>query len=168
MFNGACSIALFMLYSELAKIGLGLRLSRCEGTFWNANPHDGALTSRVEHVIDAVFVDDECLVLLASTPTRLNSAIRALVQVVVQTFVALALALEINWKPGKSERMVGHRGKQSSNHYASLKCGDQRCLEFPGLGISLHVVDEYKHVGCVSTPDGRLKRDADHNIFSRP
>eukprot|EP00959_Pyramimonas_sp_CCMP1952_P227308 4752434-Pyramimonas_sp.AAC.1 len=60
--------------------------------------------------------------------------------------------------------MVVYRGKQSSRHYARLKCGNQRCFKFPEFDISLHVVDEYKHLGCVVTPDGRLKRDADHKI----
>ena len=91
MFNGTYSIALSMLYSELAKLGLGLRISRSESAFWGPDPHVRAQQCVSETVIDAVFVDDECLVLLATAPTRLNQAIRALMGAIVNVFVSLAV-----------------------------------------------------------------------------
>ena len=62
-----------------------------------------------EDVIDAAFVDDECLVLLATSPRVLDAAIQVLLRILVTTFANLHL--EINFHPGKSEALLFYCGK---------------------------------------------------------
>eukprot|EP00973_Karenia_brevis_P014950 2039661-Karenia_brevis.AAC.1 len=59
-------------------------------------------------VVEVTFVDDECIMLCASTPRLLQKAAAMLLEAVVETFTLFAL--EINWSKGKSEAMVKFRG----------------------------------------------------------
>ena len=78
-----------------------------DGAFWAecCENHTGT------DVVDAAFVDDECLVLLASSPRALDLAIKVLLRTLVGTFRNLHLA--INWKPGKTEALLCYHGKRA-------------------------------------------------------
>eukprot|EP00973_Karenia_brevis_P050539 7016329-Karenia_brevis.AAC.1 len=99
-FNSAYALALDMLALELAAQEIFLRIKVPGGIFWEdtSNPSDGAT-----NVLDAAFVDDECLVILA----MLN----------MLTSIFGSLHLELSRSPGKTECLLKYRGKDSVAHY---------------------------------------------------
>ena len=104
-FNSAYSIALDIMSHELAEAKVSFRVRVPDGAFWAEACENNTDT---EDVVDAAFVDDECLVLLASSPRALDLAIEVLLRTLVVTFRKLHLA--INWKPGKTEALLCYRG----------------------------------------------------------
>eukprot|EP00974_Lingulodinium_polyedra_P121506 11179261-Lingulodinium_polyedra.AAC.1 len=60
MFNGAYSIALFLLHAELVEAGITLRVRYDSREFWSNDEYDEDEPHSNAHIIDAVFVDDEC------------------------------------------------------------------------------------------------------------
>jgi hypothetical protein len=78
MFNSSYAITLQMLHDRLGKRGVVLRLIYREGPFWC--PSGGGLPDAPDqaedaHVLDATFVDDECLILIGAPPKILRESI---------------------------------------------------------------------------------------------
>ena len=63
-------------------------------------------------IVDATFVDDEAIVLMANSPRALRVAIDVLLHVISITFQLFHLG--INWNPGKTECLLHLRGKKRS------------------------------------------------------
>ena len=61
VFNSGYATGLQLLYYELDKLGIVLRLPAAQGAFWEATRENHNDREYV-NVLDAVFVDDECLV----------------------------------------------------------------------------------------------------------
>jgi len=113
-----------------------------------------------EDVLDATFVDDHAMVLMASNARQLDRAIDIALSHLVNVFAKYLLV--INWAPGKSEAMLKYRGHDSTSCYknrihnakASIKlpsaCGTQRLM----------IVAKYQHVGSVTTMCGSQIPDA--------
>ena len=59
-----------MMRERLREAGVTLRVRVPTGAFWQAAPADAM--SECEHVIDATFVDDEAIVLVAESPGTLD------------------------------------------------------------------------------------------------
>ena len=60
-------------------------------------------------ILDATFVDDECIAISASTPKALKIAIDILLDTLITVFNLCHL--KINFEPGKTEACVQLRGK---------------------------------------------------------
>ena len=105
-FNSVYSIALDIMTWELAKQEVCLRVRVPEGAFWNDVDADN---TDLEDLVDAAFVDDECLVLLSKSPRLLDLAVQVLLRILVVTFGNMHLA--INWNPGKTEALLCYRGQ---------------------------------------------------------
>ena len=110
-------------------------------------------------VIDAAFVDDECIMLTATSSTLLGKAIGMLLEKVALIFARLAL--DLNWKRGKSECLVKFRGHGATATYQSHRVDGCIVFEVPevpslSLALVLHAVDRYTYLGCVTTSSGNL------------
>ena len=81
IFNCAYTLALRVIHRRLKDAGIILRLNFHRGPFWASESEydsgDAAQQSST-HVIDATFVDDECIILIAKSPRVLFRAIRIL------------------------------------------------------------------------------------------
>ena len=101
-----------MMHSDLESLGVTLVIHESPEAFW---AQEGTDMSSPHSAIDAAFVDDECLVILAPTSHQLDFSIDKLMASVVRVFKVLSL--DINWKPGKSECMLRYRGKRAAAKY---------------------------------------------------
>eukprot|EP00973_Karenia_brevis_P095746 12428939-Karenia_brevis.AAC.1 len=114
IFNSGYSVALKDLQEALASDGVILRLRFPEGgLFWG--PVDESIPADVS-VIDATFVDDECIMLASKSAELLDHAVERLLFHVVSIFARLAL--DINWNKGKTECIVKYRGAGATSRYA--------------------------------------------------
>ena len=85
IFNAAYSLALSVLHARLRAASITLRLRRYDAPFWS---QDAAADSEYveEDIIDAAFVDDEAIILTASSPKALMKAVRILLDILPDTF----------------------------------------------------------------------------------
>ena len=88
--------------------------------------------------LDAAFVDDECLVVLARMPVEMDRAITVV--------IFRAIAMQIIWSPGKTECLLRYRGRHAVRHFEQWRSADGG-LVIPLSGVSLSVVHHYKHLG---------------------
>ncbi|CAK0891691.1 unnamed protein product [Prorocentrum cordatum] len=135
-FNSHYSVALSLLHHVCEEKGISLRLRVPDAAFW-ADP-DPANESAVP-TLDATFVDDEAIVLVADTPKQLD--------VLIEIFDNLHL--ELKWKPGKSECLLKCRGPGAAAHLHRRRQSDgQLAIRVPRRDdVWLSVVQEYKHLG---------------------
>ena len=94
-----------------------------DAAFWCTAATRG---SRCKNVIDATFVDVEAIMLCASVPSTLHRNIRFTLQTLHTVFSKLNMT--INWKPGKSELMIAHRGRKALEHKCKLAQSDGSTL----------------------------------------
>ena len=78
IFNSAYTPALDLLRWRLLQLNIVFRLQSPDGAFWNTFP-DVSNTSC--DLVDATFVDDEAITLLASSPTAQKHAIEILLEI---------------------------------------------------------------------------------------
>ena len=89
IFNGVYAIALFMLHAELMTAGITLRVTASMSQFWSDTCCDTSPCEETnDHVIDAVFVDDECILLVDDTPAVLDQAIAIVIKVLLRIFIS--------------------------------------------------------------------------------
>ena len=112
-------------------------------------------------VVDAVFVDDLCLVLVARTAAQLDTAIHKLLNAITPVFGALAL--EINFAPGETECFLVFRGKHATQLYAKYRCNGNMVIPLD-CGSSLMVVNRYKHLGSMLCSNLDATVDARHKL----
>ena len=159
IFNGGYSVALAMVHDELIAAGITLKLHESPDAFWSSVDLD----SDQEHAVDATFVDDECLVIMAATPSQLDTSIDILLSAVVRVFKCLSL--DINWKPGKSECMLRYRGKGAAAKYEQRRADGKLRVRVKDIeGCYLTVVESYKHLGGVISIRGDIIADANHKL----
>ena len=98
IFNSGYAVALDMLHWRLAQQGISLRLKLHKaGAFWGGCSDEDA---DQKDIIDATFVDGECIVILGTTPRVLVRAIDSLLE--ITTTVFRVLHLEINFSKGQN------------------------------------------------------------------
>ena len=97
MFNSAYSVAIDVLRWRLAQASLMLCVHVPHDAFWAPSAPDEECTDAV----DVTFVDDECVALVASSPSKLRAAIDILLNTIFSVFGACHL--QISWEPGKTE-----------------------------------------------------------------
>ena len=130
------------------------------GAFWLPPASNPASTT---NVIDATFVDDEAIVLVARTSRLLDLAIQKLLEIVVRVFSLLSL--KNNWLPGKTEALLKYRGRRACKHYEALRVDNKLLIQVPGVGGQfLSIVQAYKHLGNHIDVTGSVVPDARHKV----
>ena len=114
-----------MLLDLLLKSGVVLRLREGRREFWSTDDNYDDFCSSDNSckvpIVDVAFVDDECLMLAANTPSILDANIDALLMSLTSVFKLLMF--EINWKPGKTECCFVYRGGHAIDHYPGRRVG---------------------------------------------
>ena len=144
IFNSAYSVAIDVLRWRLAQAGLTLRVHVPHDAFWAPSAPDEECTDAV----DVTFVDDECVVLVASSPSKLRAAVDILLDTILSVFGASHL--QISWEPGKTEGIVRFRGPGAVAAREACRLPDGSLgisLAPVGCDETLHLVDSYKHLG---------------------
>ena len=157
VFNSGYTIALKLLQWKLKKAGITLRVSsKCEA-FWSDDPDAGGDGSDEHDVIDVTFVDDECVLLMASTPSKMADAAECMIKILGEIFNMCNL--HVNFAPGKTEAIAAFRGdgacgvreKRWRQEDGSLAIPLNE-LGFPGE--TLRLVREYRHLGTYVDASG--------------
>ena len=176
LFNSAYAVALDMLHWELSEAGISLRVHVEGQCFWcppgGGNPPECAFSTRsvgassFEEVVDATFVDDEAIVVMASTAALLDVAIDKLLEIVTRIFELMHL--EINWSVGKTECLLKYRGHGAVAHRERRRCPEdgRLYLQVPSRPARVHVVDSYKHLGIFTAIGGHGFKDTLHRVAS--
>eukprot|EP00973_Karenia_brevis_P042286 5852134-Karenia_brevis.AAC.1 len=118
------SIALGRLRAKLDDHGIILKVKArgASKAFWcsagvsatfNKDKDDSATT-----VVEVTYVDDEAIMLAATSPKALNRAIATLLEVLVDVF--RKFGFRINWKEGKTECFVTFRGRHAAEEKRKL------------------------------------------------
>ena len=124
---------------------------------------DGAMATEdddVHECVEATFVDDEALVLMATSPARLDECIHFVLSELVIIFQQFGLI--INWAPGKTECMLAYRGKHASRALEARRTQTGNiAIRIPGTKDNpspglLQVVSVFKHLGGHVTVNGGL------------
>ena len=149
IFNSGYAVALDMLHWRLAQQGITLRLKLPKsGAFWGCCSDEDA---DQKDIIDATFVDDECIVILGTTPRVLVRAIDSLLE--ITTTVFRLLHLEINFSKGKTEAILLFRGKQATSCREQWRQRNGELAipldKYGHDGKQLRIVRQYKHLGTV-------------------
>ena len=162
IFNGSYSVALFILRDALLDADIVLRIPSGGNDFWAQSNNNVGEERPETAVVDATFVDDECVMLAAATPKILDSSIDALLKATTEIFDMMRLT--INWKPGKTECFLVYRGQRAGIHYSSRRVGPNNKLvvRVPGKTDAITVVNRYKHLGGIQRPDGKNIDEAHH------
>ena len=82
-------------------------LRRSDAPVGPEDPNEYAVVSN-ENVIDAVLVDDKCLMLLDSSPAQLNVSLNTR----IDRAILHVSHVEMNWKLGKSEAHKFHDNRE--------------------------------------------------------
>ena len=156
VFNASYAIGVTILQLQLANAGVLLKTVVPKGAFWAGSSAGNAGETFVS---ESVFVDDLCLIILASSPRLLCKAISDVLAVISTVFEKAAL--EINWAKGKTECFIKFRGRGAAQCYQDLRASGCMSVAVPNSpSIVLHVVDAYKHLGSICCADGSIIRDA--------
>lgn len=146
LFNAVYAQALGIVRERLrnAKIVLVVK-SKTDMPFWAHCPEQ--YKTQDHEVVEATFVDDEALALVASSPKALDKAIGMLLEIVTEVFEQFLL--KISWKKGKSEALLRYRAKGATQATQNRKQDGGIVVRLPARCGSqlLHVVDSYKHLG---------------------
>jgi len=78
--------------------------------FWTLETDE---TAEDRFMVDAVYVDDEALVLLSKSPKALAVAMESLLDILTSVFSSFHLG--INWSKGKTEGTIALRGHHAVN-----------------------------------------------------
>ncbi|CAK0837731.1 unnamed protein product [Prorocentrum cordatum] len=160
VFNAGYSVPIKMPHEEMRRKGIALRVRSGEKAFWGTTEDEGEEAATEEEIIDATFVDDECIALAAASPQLLDRAIQTLLEVLCRLFRLCAMV--INWAPGKTECMLRYRGKNASAHWGQHRHEDGVYVKSDHDGaIKLSIVSKYKHLGTVVSIAGTCKPDAE-------
>ena len=164
-FNSVYTVGLDLLRWALEQDGLTLRLPVPSSPFWG-HPDSTVYADADASIIDATFVDDECVVLMAARCSDLDRAIDRLLCVLYDTFDSLHL--EINPKPGKTEALLRYRGYGATAAREARRGSDGRLrLAVPNRpGVSIDVVASYAHLGTFASIDGDTFRNSTHRCAS--
>ena len=92
LFNSAYALALAALHGELQTEGVVLKLAYRAGPFWG-DVREMEDSSEEQNVLDATFVDDECLILTAKSPKMLLKAVQIALSEITKVFKCYAWTL---------------------------------------------------------------------------
>ena len=146
-FNGVYGIALDMIAWEAKRAGIALELNVPDGAFWSA---PGAPAASSHHVLDAAFIDDEALAIVAQSAEELDRHIDQLLLIVFS--VCEKLHLKINVAKGKTEALLVYRGRDAKTRREARRQDDGTLgMSVPQRDLCIHVVESYKHLGTFTS-----------------
>ena len=171
IFNLAYAKALRRFVANAEAEDIPMRLKGAPG-FCPAHAHDQH-RGRDVLLFDMTFVDDEAFVITSAVPASLTYKFNRAITLLVESFTWYGM--HINWQPGKTEAMIGYRGK-GPKRATEAPCQDDGSRKFivqppqtrrrlrvktptPSLP-EVHVVDEYKHVGSIISYNNSLAPEA--------
>ena len=161
VFCAAYEEALTRVRSRLRDRGITLSFTTASTSpFWAPPPGDAACT---DELVEATYVDDEAVAIVASSPRALRAALQEVVTAYQEIFAKFGLTL--NWGRGKSEAMIQLRGSSASQVLDSLRADGALHIEIPGTAdgnstVSLAIVPRYKHLGGILDARGNMMPEA--------
>ena len=171
LFNIVYDAALSEVRKLLHAEGLSSEFRGTEGSpIWSKTcslPHETCLS-----VCDITFVDDEAVLIDASSADTLLHRLGRAVHIVAQVFHKYNMIL--NFSKGKTEAIVQLRGRGVNVAKTTLahriESDGTRFLRVPSVmsfgDIDLRIVDRYKHLGTIVCPDGNLTPEASQRAAS--
>ena len=158
LFNLIYAVALARVRESIGKKHGVLEIhGLCSSSLWSNNSvcacpeskvHDQ--TKQQRHLaVDATFVDDEAIMLASRSPRRLEFAIVSLLKNLCEIFSSLGLVL--NFALGKSEAFLVLRGKNAAKFNRKYYVDQRSTIPLPSTSNakSLHIVQQYKHLGSI-------------------
>ena len=108
-------------------------------------------------LVDTTFVDDETIIVTASSPKLLDTYLAKTVQTVVRVYADFSM--RVNGSKGKMEAMIAYRGTHA--RACRQKLLDRRDadnnivipIDVDGVGVKLSIVNAYKHLGSIVAID---------------
>ena len=167
IFNAGYTDPLRELTKTLRELGVVLRLPVAGDTdgFWAAAA--GGDFAEDSELVDAAFVDDEVIVIMATSPAALDASIDATLHALIDVFGTHLL--DINWARGKSEALLKYRGQDAVARWEARR-GDAGniAIRLPCAAgrDELHVVDRYRHLGGIVSISGTLLPEAHQRASS--
>ena len=113
-------------------------------------------------VFDATYVDDECIMIAATSPALLDQRIEKALSLLLAIFRSFKLA--INWDVGKIECLLKYRGAGAHGAWTA-RCSSGT-PSIPVSGVRLHTNTQYKHTGSTVTSSGSCVPAARANASS--
>ena len=150
---------------ELSKHGIAFKAKLPKhAPFWCFDEHLHAYDE--QETIEATFVDDTAIALVASSPKTMIKSVNTLLRVIISTYTRFGFT--INFKKGKSEGIMRLRGKGSVAAVESLRKDGTLGfdLPIPYNAQRLLIVDGYKHFGSYVSANECLMYDAQHRASS--
>ena len=162
VFNFVYARALKRLQTSMSEHGLLLSLPLPTSTAPWCSSTDPPSTSDAE-VFDTTYVDDECIMLAATSPALLDQRIEKALSLLLAVFRSFKLV--INWDIGKTECLLKYRGAGAHGAWTA------RCSSgTPSIpvcdGVRLHINTQYKHTGSIVTTSGSCVPAARANASS--
>lgn len=165
VFNSTYAVALLALRDSLLDDGIVLRMHDCnEASFFGVGVDFDAATmfdpkEKEVHALDAAFVDDEAIAILARSPLQLDKAVGQMLNHIVR--ICAEMWLDIKWKPGKTEAFIRYRGQGATKFLESKRRPDGSLgFPVPQSSLTVCIVDQYRHLGGVVCCDGNVQPDA--------
>ena len=172
VFNLIYSVALKKVRKQLMMAGIALQIGpRSKKPFWASDgcnfAWDSSAGGASDHAcVEVTYVDDEAIMLAATSPSTLLKAIDVLMKVLLDTFTAFGF--HINWSAGKTEGFVVFRGKGASTEKRKLFATSNAKIKLPdNAGAdNLRIVQHYKHQGSTIGSDGSCAADVPIRVHS--
>eukprot|EP00973_Karenia_brevis_P038457 5305154-Karenia_brevis.AAC.1 len=146
-----------MLHNALIEADIAFKCKTVSGCFWMGAAADSPDTV----VLDVAFVDDEAIIILAKILTELIANINAVLKDLLNTLDLLNMT--VNLSKGKRDTLLRYSGKGATEAYEQLRTKDGLFVDVQCRpGTSIHIVQEYKHLGSVINVKGSLAADGKH------
>jgi len=164
VFNSTFALAMQLILEELMDAGLTVKLRQGSPNFWDSSTPAAAPTAVEVDAADDAFVDDEAFFACAKDAARLDVVIGKMLTVICRVYELLAL--EMSFKPKKTEAFLKYRGKGSTAAREARRIGPKGeiMVAIPSSVPMrlIRVVSQYKHLGSVATDSQSLFPDAKH------
>ena len=159
------SKALHSLRLRLRAQGIVLKMKKDDDLpFWSSNSKTVEAPDSGDEIIEATFVDDECLMICGTSPQKLDVAAKFMLSQLM--FVFSKFGFVINWSKGKTEIICKYRGKHAAEHMREKCCEDSFVFPLPPNASASHVsiVKTYKYLGSYVSSNCSLFDDAVHRV----
>jgi len=161
VFNTPFALAIQIIIERLDSVAAVLSLDVVHGTFWGGGASADAAGEACEHKesVHVAFVDDGVFYVAARTCALLDKLVDSLLGVISDVYSLLAL--DINFKPRKTEALLQYRGSGTAAAYAARRRPDGSLgVAVPGSDQVIRVVGEYAHLGTIVSARGAERNDA--------
>ena len=141
-------------YAQRARAhGISVKLRRSPQEPCLAQP--SADTDDID-LADDSYLDDALFLTTAPSPTQLLRQVGEQIRIVVAVFSSFAL--QLNFKPGKTEIAVVFHGKGAREARRQVCSTGSISVQLDdGTNVAVGVVHQYKHMGGISDPSCRMR-----------